>query len=231
VKTISPFILVIAILGTVATGALYYRAAGRSQSLQIQLAASQVHTDQLAHDLAKNALLSLNQQARLEAMDLDLASTKTRLTATEAKRVQLVREMSQLREQLASAQSSEAQLTEVLTQSRDSLARLTRELDTLRPSPPPALSPAEPASLAVLTTSRARTASVVSIGPGNAFVVINFGAAQGALPTQTMTIKRGTESIATVLITDVRKNYSIAHVRPDTLRGTLQKGDSAIIAY
>jgi hypothetical protein len=70
----------------------------------------------------------------------------------------------------------------------------------------------------------------MSIGPSNAFVVINYGAVHGALPTQVISIRRGTETIATALISDVREKYSIAQVQPESLRGALHKGDSAVIA-
>ena len=44
-----------------------------------------------------------------------------------------------------------------------------------------------------------------------------------------MDIRRGTKQLATVQISDVRENYSIAQVRPDSLRDSLQKGDLATL--
>ena len=46
---------------------------------------------------------------------------------------------------------------------------------------------------------------------------------------QTLLDSPGTSEIATVLISDVRANFSVAQVLPDTLRGVLQKGDSAVL--
>jgi hypothetical protein len=70
---------------------------------------------------------------------------------------------------------------------------------------------------------------VLSVGPGNAFVVLNFGTARGAQLGHRLTVNQGTDTVATVLISDVRPNFSIAQVLPDTLRGVLQKGDSATL--
>ena len=42
-------------------------------------------------------------------------------------------------------------------------------------------------------------------------------------------MQRGTDEVATVLISDVRTNFSVAQVLPDTLRGVLQKGDLAVL--
>jgi len=78
-------------------------------------------------------------------------------------------------------------------------------------------------------TNRSGRASVLSIGPSSAFVVLNFGSARGPQLGQRLNVSQGTESVATVLISDVRTHFSIAQVQPDTLRGVLQKGDSAIL--
>jgi hypothetical protein len=45
-----------------------------------------------------------------------------------------------------------------------------------------------------------------------------------------MTIQRGTKTLASALTTDVRQNHSIAQIQPDSLRGALHKGDSAVLA-
>ena len=48
---------------------------------------------------------------------------------------------------------------------------------------------------------------------------------------QRLSVSQGTEIVATVLISDVRTNFSIAQVQPDTLRGDLHKGDSALLIH
>ena len=60
-------------------------------------------------------------------------------------------------------------------------------------------------------------------------LVLDFGAQRGAQLGQKLGVNQGTQPIATVLISDVRPNLSIAQVLPDSLRGVLQKGDHATL--
>ena len=78
-------------------------------------------------------------------------------------------------------------------------------------------------------SSRPGRATVLTVGPSSAFVVLNFGSARGAQLGQRLTVSQGTDVVATVLISDVRTNFSVAQVQPDTLRGVLQKGDLALL--
>ncbi len=78
-------------------------------------------------------------------------------------------------------------------------------------------------------TNRAGRATILTVGPENAFVVLNFGSARGAKLGQKLAVSQGTSDVATVQISDVRAHYSIAQVLTDSLRGVLQKGDSATL--
>ena len=91
-----------------------------------------------------------------------------------------------------------------------------------------ALPTAAGASTAVFT-NRAGRSSVLSVGPQNAFVVVNFGSARGAQLGHRLTISQGNAVVATAVISDVRANFSVAQVQPESLRGVLQKGDSAVL--
>jgi hypothetical protein len=44
-----------------------------------------------------------------------------------------------------------------------------------------------------------------------------------------LTISQGSAVVATAVISDVRTNFSVAQVQPESLRGVLQKGDSAVL--
>lgn len=72
-------------------------------------------------------------------------------------------------------------------------------------------------------------ASVVGVGPANAFVILDHGAGRGMATGQVCAIRRGLETVALARVTDVRPRFAIAHVQPNSLRGVLQKGDSAVI--
>ncbi|MFA5263980.1 MAG: hypothetical protein WC378_09135 [Opitutaceae bacterium] len=80
----------------------------------------------------------------------------------------------------------------------------------------------------IQTDASAPSATVVVVGPENAFVVFNLGAKQGIAVNQKLLIRRGTDVIATVLTSDVRDDMSIAQVDPSTLRTALHKGDSIL---
>lgn len=181
------------------------------------------------------------QQTEIDALDTALGEARTRLTVAEARQIELGGELTETREQLAARdasllplQNENARLTADLAQmtARSSelvaaydltMAELARQLDELA-RPEPAASPVIP----LLSTHRSRSAQVVSVGPSSAFVIINYGAAHGALPRQEMLIMRGTDTVARVHISDVREQHSIAQVLPDSLSGVLHKGDSAV---
>lgn len=183
------------------------------------------------------------RQTEIDALDAALGEARTRLTVAEARQVELRRELTQTREQLAAREAAlqplqaentrlTADLAQVNSRSTARVAAFERTMaelerllaETVRPEP--ASRPVIP----LLTTHRSRSAQVVSVGPSSAFVIINYGAAHGALPRQEMLIIRGTETVARVHISDVREQHSIAQVLPDSLSGVLHKGDSAVLS-
>lgn len=238
-------VLILSLAGAAILGVLYYQAREQGEQLQRDLNASQQESKNLSSHLDQARKVNLAQKEQLNKLDADLGATKTALTTSRSKNVQLNRQVSQLKESVTVRQgeirllSAEVlALKETLAQARAhesspesvaaykaTISELEQQLDSVKQAPPP--TPAIP----VLTTHRSRSSRVVSVGPSNAFVVLNYGAAHGALPTQKMTIRRGTKTLAVVQISDVRENYSIAQVRPDSLRDTLIKGDSATLAH
>jgi hypothetical protein len=189
------------------------------------------------------AVTAAAQQTEIDALNTALGAARTRLTVAEARQIELGDELNHMREQLAAREAAlitlqtentrlTAELAQMATRSTElvsaydrTMAELARQLDELA-RPEPAVSPVIP----LLTTHRSRTAQVVSVGPSSAFVIINYGAAHGALPRQEMLIMRGTDTIARVQISDVREQHSVAQVLPDSLSGVLHKGDSAVLS-
>ena len=108
----------------------------------------------------------------------------------------------------------------------DTIAELERQLATARNGA--ALPAAAGASTAVFT-NRAGRSTVLSVGPQGSFVVVNFGSARGAQLGHRLNISQGTIAVATAVISDVRAHFSVAQVQPESLRGVLQKGDSAVL--
>ncbi|MSU50332.1 MAG: hypothetical protein EXS37_14805 [Opitutus sp.] len=163
--------------------------------------------------------------ARVVQLDRDLADTKRVLTVYEDTARALGEEVAALRQDLDDSRTSNASPEAVLAY-KNTIAELERQLATARNGA--ALTAGASASTAVFA-SRVGRATVLSVGPQNSFVVLNFGSARGAHLGQKLTVNQGTAVVATVLISDVRANFSIAQVLPETLRGVLQKGDSAVL--
>ena len=237
---------VVAFLAALVLAVLYVRVGNAKQLVDLQLADTTARADKLAGDLARtndqNAVLA----TKLNTLDADLGVTKGRLTASETRAAQLDRDLTQtrnllsLQEQNAHALSAEvaslkADLAdarassaspEAVTAYRNTITELERQLAAAGNG---AAAPTAAGASTAVFTNRVGRATVLSVGPENAFVVLDFGAARGAQTGQQLSVSHGTELTATVLISDVRTNFSIAQVLPDSLHGVLQKGDPAIL--
>ena len=238
-KNLSIIITLLAVIAAAILGGLYWRTASDNSRLELSLSSARSQNQALTANLATSQELTEQQQAQLHALDADLGETKISLTSARSNLIILQREVEELEQNLvesneiqrdlsgevsslnaalAQARASEAS-PETIASYQQAISNLEQQLATLQS--PTTQAPAMP----VLTTHRSRSTRVVSVGPSNAFV----GASHGALPSQKMAIRRGTKQLATAQISDVRENYSIAQVRPDSLRDTLQKGDVATL--
>jgi hypothetical protein len=177
--------------------------------------------------------------ARANQLDRELAEAKAEATqaktdASQAKAVvaiyestarALADEITALRDDLADTRASHAS-PEAVQAYKTTIADLERQLATARNG---AVAPTGVGASTAVFTSRAGRATVLTVGPESSFVVLNFGSARGAQLGQKLNVSQGNAIVATVLISDVRANFSVAQVLPDTLRGVLQKGDSAVL--
>lgn len=249
-----PLILcAIALLGTTVSAVLYFHIGNSKQVLEFRLAESAQRSARLDADLAatQNRLTAANAQTaslqeRTAALDKELTRTSEKLSAAEARSVQLDRsladtrsvlsvyeattrglgdEVAALRRDLEASRASNAS-PQAVQAYKSTIAELERQLASARNGT--ALPATRGASTAVFT-SRAGRATVLNVGPGNSFVVINFGSTRGARLGQKLNVSQGNAQVATVVISDVRASFSVAQVLPDSLRGVLQKGDSAVL--
>ncbi|MCX6955384.1 MAG: hypothetical protein NTV51_24810, partial [Verrucomicrobia bacterium] len=156
-------------------------------------------------------------------LDHDLAAAQKLVTLHEQNARALAAEVAALRADLDDSRNSNAS-PEAVAAYKSTIAELEKQLATARSGATAGVG----ASTAVFT-NRSGRATVLNVAPGNAFVVLNYGSNRGAQLGQRLTVTQGTETVATVLISDVRANFSIAQVQPDSLRGVLQKGDSAVL--
>ena len=250
----APLALLAVFLGTVFAAALYLRIDQTKRRLESQLA----ETTRRAADLdarlatAGEQVAALNSRLTTSAAELGdargrLTATESRLTAEAARTAEVSRaldeaklllaqreararslaaENASLRQDLADTRAA-AVAPEAVAAYRHTITELERQLASVQNG---AAIPAAGASTAVFSSRRARPASVMSVGPQSAFVVLSTGATRGAQVGQEFTLSRGTEILASALISDVRQNFSVAQVRPNSLRGALQKGDLAVLS-
>lgn len=249
-----PLILcLVALLGSAVSAVLYFQIGNSKQLLEFKLAETSTRAVRLDADLAaahtRAAALQTRHaalQTRATALDVELARTSEKLDAAEARATQIERNLADTRSVLGVYESTTRALGDELTALRrdlsesrasnaspeavqaykNTIAELERQLASARNGA--ALPSAAGASTAVFT-SRAGRATVLNVGPESAFVVLNFGSARGAQLGQKLTVSQGNAIVAKVVISDVRTNFSVAQVVPDTLRGILQKGDSAVL--
>jgi hypothetical protein len=249
-----PLILcLVALACTFLSGALYLRIGDSKRVLEIRLSESERRGAQLGSDLSAAKREGEEARARAEAdatraakHELELARTRERLIAAESQGAALERNLADTRTVLAVYESTAKSLGDEITalrrdleQSRranaspeavqayrNTIAELERQLATARNGA--ALPAAAGASTAVFT-NRAGRSTVLSVGPQGSFVVVNFGSARGAQLGHRLNISQGTIAVATAVISDVRAHFSVAQVQPESLRGVLQKGDSAVL--
>jgi hypothetical protein len=249
-----PFLLVaLALLGTAGSGILFLRNAGTRQVLAERLADAERRAAKLEGDLGaaheqvgglKVRLADAESQGAqaLRAAELaresaeaatrrateaeqELGRTRDALGLYESTASSLAAEVAGLQRELTAVHASSI-APETAAAYREAIADLERQLAVARNGA--TVSGSAGGSTAVFA-NRAGRGTVLSVGPESAFVVINFGEARGAQLGHRMTVGRGPAVLATVELSDVRENFSVGQVQPESLRGVLQKGDSAVL--
>ncbi|PAW60965.1 MAG: hypothetical protein B9S34_16635 [Opitutia bacterium Tous-C1TDCM] len=242
-----PLILcAIAILGSVVSAGLFFQIGNSKQILELRLADATARAGKLETDLAQANEQNGALKGQVRALESDLGQIKVQFAAVETKAKQteqdlaqtknvlgvyeltaraLADEISALRQDLAETRASNAS-PDAVAAYKDTIAELEKQLAAAKSG---TAAPGTLASSTAVFTNRAGRATVLSVGPDSAFVVLNFGSVRGARLGHKLTVSQGTSEVAVVQISDVRPNFSIAQVLPDTLRGILQKGDPALL--
>lgn len=242
-----PVILcLVAVLGSVASGVLFFRIGNSKQLLELRLADANSRAGKLESDLAAANEHAGALKSRLQSADTELARSRTALATAESRLATRDRDLAQTRavlevyeqtaralaDEIASLRTDIADLRathappDIVAAYRRTIAELEKQLASARAG---TAAPGTAAASTAVFTNRAGRATVLTVGPASAFVVLNFGSARGAQLGQRLAVSQGAAEVATVLISDVRANFSVAQVLPDTLRGILQKGDSAVL--
>jgi len=236
----------IALLGSALSAVLYFRIGNSKQVLELRLSDATTRATKLDADLAAANEQNGSLKAKIGALDAELSAARTSLSATESRVTQLDRdladtksvlnlyestskamgdEIAALRRDLEDSRASNAS-PEAVAAYRNTIAELEKELAQARNG---AAAPGMLGTSTAVFTNRAGRATVLTVGPESAFVVLNFGAERGAKLGQKLAVSQLGTEVATVLISDVRTSFSVAQVVPDTLRGVLHKGDLAVL--
>ena len=247
------FLCAIALLGSSLSAVLYFRIGNSKQVLESRLADATTRATKLEANLATATEQTGTLKGKLSALDAELERTHAKLAASDARATELDRELNQAKTDAAQAKSVVAVYESTARALADEIVELRKDLSDIRASnaSPEAVqaykntlaelarqlaasrngaaAPTVAGGSTAVFTSRAGRATVLTVGPESAFVVLNFGSARGAELGQRLNVNQGNTVVATVLISDVRTNFSVAQVLPDTLRGVLQKGDLAVL--
>ena len=185
---------------------------------------------------------------RAVELDSQLGSFKARTTATETRNQLLARELTAREQREVSLMAELAELRQrSVSSAAEQPAGVSQNSD-----PPPAvdvepyrrrIAELEQQLIQLLTRSLSevpaetppseeappsRPHQVVRVGPGDAFVVLDYGTEHGARPQAIIRLWRGTSEMAQVQISDVRPRFSIAQVLPGTVKRQLQTGDLVV---
>lgn len=244
---------VVALLGSTLSAVLYFRIGNSKQVLELRLSDSNVRAAKLDSDLTAANQQNGSLRTKLTVLSSELDDTKSKLAVANNRAGQFDRELTGARSDLSAAKDVVAvyELTaraladevtalrqdlsdsrasnaspEAVAAYKNTISELERQLATARNG---AAAPSAAGASTAVFASRAGRATVLTVGPESAFVVLNFGSARGAQLGQKLSVNQGTSEVATLLISDVRTNFSVAQVLPDTLRGVLQKGDLAVL--
>lgn len=239
-KAASTILTVLAIIGGLAAGALWYLVKGQKEALidernGLQAAKTQLETDKTNLTQQVDDLTSRNG-----ALSSELGEVKTRNTTLESRTVQLTRDLAQSRANAETALSDARKATEESANLRRKVLEITSTIEGIRAESEseivqlrdeltrlktlgitPSSAVAEGEKVPLINTS------VASVGPRSAFVVINAGSTQGLRSQMKLAINRGGEIVAQAYISELKDNLAVAQIIPNTLVKAPRAGDDA----
>lgn len=245
-RNLTLILSVVALVGAVASGVLFFIIGNSKQELFHRLQNTDAKLTATEAKLKGSQRENEKLQNQVRVLDADLATNKRDLTALRLEAEQMQQSLELLEEARTSAvEARESAITD-LRQATENLAIIRHQLaQSVSPEDvrqyqqtisdlegrigPLERRLAQKSAAPALVSGRSNHAQVVKVGPRNAFVVINFGSSHGAVTNQRFALKRGSTTLATVEISLTKEHYSIAQVLPETLSGNIRKGDAATI--
>ncbi|RME73353.1 MAG: hypothetical protein D6781_00520 [Verrucomicrobia bacterium] len=244
-RGVNLFLSLLAVLSAGISVALFSLIGGNTRALKRENENLHAMLERAREDRSEALAERDEARARAEAIEAEIREYKARNVTLEARNRQLSREVLAAREQIEALQRVDAardrelaelrqqlidatalagttpaqdELSEKLAAYEARIADLEAELEALR---------ADKQTDALAGVPPDLTGSVLEVGPKSAFVVLDIGAQDGAVPTLEMNLRRGSRVIARIRITDVYETTSVAHVLPDTVRSRIRAGDTA----
>lgn len=241
----------LAFLAVLVMGALYVTTGSEKERLAAKLDQARAQREAVQGELAASTARAASLERRLAGRETDLAEARTQVARADDHALTLSRDLAHARTQLAAMEAADATRNEemadlkrdlihhrtLLASSaspeevegyRSAIAALEAQVAQLEEtSAAPSASSASGRGLAALLPGH--EARVVTVGPEDAFVILALGSKDGATLRQQWLVHRGDQPLATIEISDVRENLSIAHVRPDSLLGSPRQGDAATL--
>ena len=244
-KGVTVLMSLLAVLAAAISGFLFFKIdydkdqlLANNRAAQQQLSAAQQRASDNATDRDRAA-------ADLATAQREIAELKARNTTLEARNSQLARELARHRDDLTAREQTDQGV-------QQELSSLRRQLAESRTALASALGGATPEQVAAyearirdlenqlillrrqsaetppaVATPAGLSGQVIEVGPKSAFVVLNIGSKHGATAAMELVLRRGQNQLARIQLTDVRENYSIANVLPETGTGNIRTGDVA----
>ncbi|MEN9841488.1 MAG: hypothetical protein RL376_1288 [Verrucomicrobiota bacterium] len=256
-KALTLVLCILALLGSAASGYFWWQIGDTKKQLQAKLETERAGAEALREDLAKANASRTAVQADLTRSDADLGDAKSRLTAAEARTIQVAREAETLKRSISEKEAAEKKLTSDLDELRrelvqtrlasqsgspEEIEKYKQTIATLEARVIQLQSAATTASASSGSgesnvsaanpaqpelSARTAAARVAKVGRKNSFVVLELGTADGVAIGQKFLITRDGATIAESVISEVNAGYAIAQIAPSSIKTTLTAGDIA----
>ncbi|MGH8017484.1 MAG: hypothetical protein ACREIA_04225 [Opitutaceae bacterium] len=239
---------IFAILSAAVSGLLYALIDDRKASLEAEVATLHTTLGQTETRLRETTNERESLSVKAAGLERQLDELRARNVSLEARNSQLARNTTQLREEIALRDSTDraagqeaADLRRELVETKSALAAANAIASSEAIAEYESRIADLEGEVAYLSRhSRGRSfadalarvpntleGTVLEVGPDSAFVVLNIGSRNGAVPSLEMTLRRGSTIVARVRLTDVRDSYSVADVLPSSGSGNIRAGDVA----
>lgn len=249
-KLLTKLLHAFAILGAVGSAALYYLNNTDATSLRERAERSE---NLLSKTLEQSKQLSSKNSELLEEIegkDDALDEARANITVLATRNTQLKRETQRFTEELdnrvleeeklqreiarlsrekAEIQASTVALDEVKDYTRQ-ITELQEQVLQLKDT-----SARFPGSVAQTIDTETSTplpndlnAKILTVGPKSSFVILNVGYESGIRMSHSLSIARGSETIAQIEITEVKEKLSIARILPESLKLQIKEGDTVL---